>query len=295
MPLEIQSKTILNKTKRRDPWFLDDYTVNPYLACSFNCLFCYIRGSKYGLHMDKKLAIKTNALELLDKQLGNRAKKGQYGFIVLSSATDPYLQLEEKTELTRGVLKIILKYRFPLHVITRSNLITRDLDLLRSIGEQAILPPDLMPKLLSGVYATFSFSTLDDKIGKIFEPGATKPSDRIRAVESVSAGKIPTGISMMPLYPYLTDTDFQIRSMLRSFKSVGAQYVFPAGLTLFGNGPTDSKTLMFNAIRTHYPELIEKYKLLYSHGFRPSREYTKALDLRLRQLAEEVGIRIGIV
>ena len=75
MPREIQVKSILNKTKRRDSWFLDDYTINPYSACSFNCLFCYIRGSKYGEHMEDKLSVKSNALEVLDKQLKNRAKK----------------------------------------------------------------------------------------------------------------------------------------------------------------------------------------------------------------------------
>lgn len=82
MPHEIQVKSILNKTKRRDPWFLDDYTINPYSGCSFNCLYCYIRGSKYGINMEEKTAVKTNAPELLEKQLSSRAKKGQYGFIV---------------------------------------------------------------------------------------------------------------------------------------------------------------------------------------------------------------------
>ena len=63
-PQKILSKTILNKTKRRDPWFLDDYTINPYSGCSYNCLFCYIRGSKYGEHMERSMAVKENAIEL---------------------------------------------------------------------------------------------------------------------------------------------------------------------------------------------------------------------------------------
>ncbi len=104
MSVNVEVKSILNKTRRRDPWFLDDYTINPYSGCSFNCLFCYIRGSKYAIHMEKKLGIKTNAVELLDKQLGNRAKKGQYGIIVLSSATDPYLQSEADTGITRKLV-----------------------------------------------------------------------------------------------------------------------------------------------------------------------------------------------
>src|SRR5688500_20187222 len=96
MPVEILVKSVLNKTKRRDPWFLDDYTLNPYSACSFNCLYCYIRGSKYGEHMEEKLAVKINALDILEKQLKNRAKKNQHGIIVVSSATDPYLQIRSE-------------------------------------------------------------------------------------------------------------------------------------------------------------------------------------------------------
>src|ERR1700752_2951404 len=110
----IQAKTIINKTRRRDPWFLDDYTINPYSGCSFNCLYCYIRGSKYGINMAEKVSVKENALAILEKQLHNRAKKGQHGVIVLSSATDPYLQFEKEQGLTRGMLELILKYKFPV-------------------------------------------------------------------------------------------------------------------------------------------------------------------------------------
>lgn len=96
MPKEILAKTILNKKKQRDSWFLDDYTINPYSGCSFNCQYCYIRGSKYGINMEEKLSVKVNAPKVLEKQLRNRAKKGEYGIIVLSSATDPYLHFEQE-------------------------------------------------------------------------------------------------------------------------------------------------------------------------------------------------------
>jgi len=94
---QIQVKSILNKHKRRDSWFLDDYSVNPYQGCSFNCVYCYIRGSKYGENMAKTLSVKTNAPELLEKQLSRRAKKEEYGIISLSSSTEAYLPIEEKT------------------------------------------------------------------------------------------------------------------------------------------------------------------------------------------------------
>ena len=111
--------------------------------------------------MEEKLSVKTNAVELLDKELHNRAKKGQYGFIVLSSATDPYLHFEKDLGLTRQILEVILKHRFPVHIITRSDLVIRDLDLLRKINKNAILPQDMEGKLAHKVFITFSFSTLE--------------------------------------------------------------------------------------------------------------------------------------
>jgi len=78
---QIQIKSILNKHKKRDNWFLDGYSVNPYSGCSFNCIYCYIRGSKYGENMAKALSIKVNAAEVLEKQLLRGAEKEEYGII----------------------------------------------------------------------------------------------------------------------------------------------------------------------------------------------------------------------
>ena len=93
---EILAKTILNKHKKRDSWFLDDYSLNPYQLCDFNCVYCYIRDSKYGKSMNQSLAAKINAPTLLEKELYKRAKRKEYGFIALSSATEPWMHIEEK-------------------------------------------------------------------------------------------------------------------------------------------------------------------------------------------------------
>jgi len=217
MPREIEVKSVLNKTKKRDSWFLDDYTTNLYSSCSFNCLYCYIRGSKYGTNLEESLSIKKNAIEVLEKQLANRAKKGLYGIIVLSSATDPYLQVEKKYELTRQALEIILRYRFPVHVITKSDLIERDFDLLHKIDKTAILPYDL--PLGRGVVISFSFSTLDDKVGKIFEPGATLPSQRLKALEKTLEEGFLSGVSLMPLLPFISDTTESLHNLFSTFSS----------------------------------------------------------------------------
>src|SRR5687768_5102312 len=128
---EITVKSILNKKKKRDSWFLDDYTLNPYEGCSFNCQYCYIRGSKYGENMSESLSVKINGGEVLDRQLAFRVKKDQFGIIALASATDPYIRAEERYRMTETFLKIILRHRFPLLMITKSELILRDLDLLK--------------------------------------------------------------------------------------------------------------------------------------------------------------------
>jgi DNA repair photolyase len=280
----------LNKTKRRDPWFLDDYTVNPFSGCSFNCLFCYIRGSKYGEHMDDAMQVKSNAAALLEKQLLLRAKKGEYGIIVLSSATDPYLKIEKEIGLTRQMLEIILKYRFPVHIITRSNLVTRDLDLLQKINEAAILPKEFEGKLKGGVMVTFSFSTLDDKVAKIFEPGATPPSLRLKAMAGVKKSGLTCGASLMPLLPWISDTTEELTGFFETFKALGADYVMPATLTLYGTGKADSKTLLLNAVIKHYPHLAAKYKKYFAHADGMPSFYRNAFGKKMKELGEKYNL-----
>jgi DNA repair photolyase len=263
MPHFVQVKSILNKTKRRDPWFLDDYTINPYSGCSFNCLYCYIRGSKYGIHMEEKMSVKENALALLDKQLSLRARKNQYGIIVLASATEPYLHIEKELGLTRQILELILQYRFPVHIITKSDLVVRDFDLLRQINATAILPHDLENQLAHRTLITFSFSTINDAIGKIIEPGATLPSLRLKTLQQAAQQGFLTGVSMMPLLPGITDTPEELANMYEAFKEAGAHYILPATLTLFGTSTSDSKTLMLRAIQKHFPDKVELYHILF--------------------------------
>jgi len=278
----IHSKTILNKTKRRDPWFLDDYTLNPYSGCSFNCTFCYIRGSKYGEHMEQKLAVKDNAVELLEKQLANRAKKGQYGFVVLASATEPYLQAEKELGLTRKLLEVIARHRFPVHVITRSDLVVRDFDILREIDKSSILPPDLAQVTDRKVFITLSFSTLDRQVARIFEPGATDPITRLKTLRQTIDAGFHGGVSLMPLLPGISDSQADLDNFYETFHKAGAKYVLPASLTLFGHGASDSRTLTLRAIEKNFPERIVTYKEVYKQGFQPSNAYITELNKRIK-------------
>jgi DNA repair photolyase len=256
---QIQVKSILNKHKKRDSWFLDDYSVNPYSGCSFNCIYCYTRGSKYGENMTKTLSVKTNAPELLEKQLSRRAGKGEYGIISLASSTEAYMPIEEKTEITRRLLEIILKHRFPVEVGTKSPLVLRDLDLLKEIDEKAILPEDLKPKLKYGTIISFSFSTLDEKLAKLFEPGAPPPKVRLEAMKKCKEQGFLVGVNYIPVLPFLSDSDEQLDGMIKTAKDYGADFALVGALTLFGKGPADCKTLYYKILEKYSPELIPRY------------------------------------
>lgn len=246
--------------------------------------------------MEEKLAVKENAVELLVKQLELRAKKKQYGIIVLSSATDPYLHIENELGLTRKLLEVILHYKFPLHVITKSDLVIRDFDLLKQIDKAAILPGDLQHKLLHRCFITFSFSTINDGTGKIFEPGAPSPSIRLETLKTALKEQFHSGISLMPLLPYISDTAEQLEKAFSTFAAIGAKYIFPAGLTLFGDNPSDSKQLILRAIEKHYPNLLEKYQKLFAgNNTQLPFYYQQAFIVKAKELSEKYSMKNSII
>ncbi|MFZ6014225.1 MAG: SPL family radical SAM protein [Bacteroidota bacterium] len=292
---EIEVKSVLNKKKKRDSWFLDEYTLNPYEGCSFNCQYCYIRGSKYGENMADSLSVKINAAEVLDRQLAFRVKKSQYGIIALASATDPYIRAEEKYRMTENLLKLILKHRFPVLMITKSELIVRDLDILKEIDRQGIHAPDLGSKLDRGVIISFSFSTLDPAIASTLEPGAPLPQARLRTMQKCKEAGFLVGVNYIPSLPFISDTDEKIEHMARAAKDHGADYILIGGLTLFGNQPADSKTLYYKFLERTHPHLIPEYKKLYRIFFMPPKSYKEDLDRRATVICNHVGIRRTIL
>jgi len=291
---EILVKSILNKQKKRDDWFLCDYTLNPYSGCSFNCIYCYIRGSKYRENMVKDLSVKANAPELLEKQLSRRAKNGEHGIIALSSSTDPYQPIEEKFKLTRRLLEIILAYKFPVEIATKSTLVLRDLGLLKEIDKNAILPDDLKPKLKHGAIISFSISTLDENLAKILEPAAPAPKERLEIMQKCKEEGFFVGINFIPVLPFISDSEEQLDKMFKTAKQYGADFIFVGGLTLFGKGTTDCKTLYYKFLENHYPELVPKYKSLYRIFFAPPKEYMRKLEEKSKRLCEKYGIKKGL-
>lgn len=286
---EIIVKSVLNKKKKRDSWFLDEYTLNPYEGCSFNCVYCYVRGSKYGTNMEEVLAVKSNALEVLEKQLAFRVKKNQFGIIALASATDPYIPQEEDHKMTRGFLELILKFRFPVLIITKSTMVLRDADLLSQIDKAAILPEDLKGKV-PGAIVSFSVSTLDEKLAKRLEPGAPSPKLRLQTMQQLRQNGLTSGLNCIPMLPFISDSEAEMERMIVTAKEHEASYILMGGLTLFGDKPGDCKPRYYRFLNESYPYLVPEYKKLYRIFPMPRKDYTSEIDQKVKRLCAKHGV-----
>jgi DNA repair photolyase len=288
-------KSVLNKHRKRDSWFLDDYSVNPYEGCGFNCSYCYIRGSKYGENLAEKITVKQNAIEILDKQLLNRSRKNQYGFIAVGSATDAYMQVEKDLMQTRKMLEVILKHRFPVFISTKSTLITRDIDLLKEIDKTAILPDDFPAAFDRGVILSFSLSALDEEIAGQIEPGAPAPLQRLEALQTFKQQGLFAGVNAIPLLPFISDTDEELEKMIATAKKYSADFILAGGLTLFGNKPGDSKMLIYRFLQKNYPELTRKYDEMFAGNYYQSWQYQDELKKKVLKYCNKYQLRNSIL
>jgi DNA repair photolyase len=288
---EIRVKSVLNKHKYRDDWFLENYTLNPFTGCSFNCVYCYVHGSKYGERVSPGLSVKINSPEVLYRQLKNRARKKEYGIIAVGSATDPYIPQEEKLKMTRELLKIILRFKFPVNITTKSKIILRDIDLLSKIHEKAVLPLDLQETLDGGVIVSFSFSTMDQEMAKVFEPGAPSPINRLETLSKCKDAGFKTGACLMPLLPFLSDSKEHLDFMIGKVKEYGGDFVLPAGLTLFGDKTHDSRVRYFKTVEKYYPGVVLKTKQLFAGNTFPPFRYQQMINKITMELCAKHGIK----
>lgn len=197
--------------------------------------------------------------------------------------------------MTGDLLKIMLAYRFPVEIGTKSKLVLRDLDILKKIDENAIVPDDLREKLKSGAIITTSISTLDEEFARILEPGASTPQERLDVIRECKRAGFLAGVNFIPVLPYISDTEEALDTMIGVAKEYGADFVLVGGLTLFGDGPNDCKTLYYRFLEEYFPELVSKYRSLYRIFPYPYKAYSDKLVKRAARLCQKHGVLNSII
>ncbi len=256
--IEKEFKSILNIRKSINNWFWDKYGINPYNGCQFGCIYCDSRSAKYKLPDDfeNKIIIKKNADILLEKRLKN-ARKSLIDVIGIGGTTDPYQKAETIYKITRKCLEVILKYKFPVHIATKSPLILNDLELLEHIGKE------------SWCTVSVTITTTDNKIAKFLEKRVPLPEKRFEIIKTIKekTKHIQAGVLFIPVVPFLTDSEENIKNLLKKANESRADYV------LFGGGMTmrDLQALWFlKHLKKEYPELIPLYEKVYSFKYNES-------------------------
>jgi DNA repair photolyase len=245
---EITAKTILNHVKQPDPWFGLKYNMNLYRGCQHQCIYCDSRSDCYRIEDFAKIQVKINALDLLEDVLPRKRVRGTIGF---GSMNDPYMPVEREYRLTGKSLEIISDNEFPVHILTKSDLVLRDIELLIEI---------------SNVYAAVSFTitTADDELARKLEPGAPLPSQRFQAMRKLAKAGILTGVTMMPILPFLEDSEENILKIISYSQESGASYIIPSfGVSL----RPGSREYYYQKLDQHFPGIKDKYINQYGNQY----------------------------
>ena len=217
--------------------------MNIYRGCQHGCIYCDARSKCYQMeHIFEDIAVKGNALELLEQALKSKRQKCMVG---TGSMSDPYMPLEAKLEMTRGALRLIDKYGFGVTLLTKSDLVVRDLDILESINRK------------SKAVVQMSLTCMDRELSRFLEPGVADTQDRIAVLEKVRRAGVNSVVWMCPILPYLTDTEENIRSIVEACAQTGVKGIihFGAGLTL----REGNREYFYDKLDRRFPGLKERY------------------------------------
>lgn len=260
--------------------------MNLYRGCEHNCIYCDGRAEGYYVEGDfeKDIAVKTNAIELLQKELDPKRKRKplKKGFILPGGGVgDSYQSIEKKYQLTRKVLHLIHDHGFSTHLLTKSILVERDLEILKQINNH------------NGVLVSFSLSSTNDSISKIFEPGVPLPSKRLETLSKFKNSGICSGVFLMPVIPFITDDYHVLKKSIRDIKDAGADYIIFGGMTLKEGR---QKEYLYRVLESHYPEVIPKYNQIYKGDKwgNATYEYYKELNEKFFSICREYNMPIRI-
>ena len=237
----VKAKTILAKVKNGNEWYGVDYNMNLYRGCSHGCIYCDSRSDCYHIENFDIVKGKENMLTILENELCKKRLKGVVG---IGAMSDTYNPMEIKYKQTRGALQLISKYDFGVSIDTKSNLILRDIDLLKEINSK------------NSVIIKFTITTPDDNLSKIIEPKVCVSSKRLEAIKTLNDNGIFAGIMMNPVLPFITDKEEDIKKLVRIASEYGAKFIHTyMGMTLREN----QRAYYFDKLDENFPGLKDKY------------------------------------
>ncbi|WP_240664331.1 radical SAM protein [Methanosarcina sp. MSH10X1] len=263
---EIKVKTALNRIKESSRITLPfHWDLNIYRGCEHGCNYCYAMYShRYLEKVEKdsflatdppgiekcaffqKICVKTNIAEALEKQLG--AKNWKKEVINIGGICDSYQPAEAEYGLMRQVLPLMIKYRNPVIISTKSDLILRDLDLLKELAE------------LTYVNVAVTVTTMDKKLSTLLEPLASPPENRFSILRAFKGTATVTGLHMMPILPFLTDSPQNLEQILSLAAKCEVDYALSGVLYLRG----DTRKHFLDFLELNFPERVDPYRKLYA-------------------------------
>jgi DNA repair photolyase len=273
----LPARSLLNRcTSRRGMPFT--WTINPYRGCEFACQYCYARYThefmemRDGKDFERKIYVKQHTAELLRRDW-RRVKPGEA--IALGTATDPYQPAERRYEVTRGILEEIARHRsFALSIITKSNLIVRDVELLQAVARQNRLS------------VTVTITTLDTGLARLLEPRAPRPDLRLEAVRELNRAGVRVGVNCAPVLPGITDAPSDLEDVVKAASEAGAGHLFAGPLFL----KPCAAAVFLPFLSIHFPHLAANYRERYhDHAFLPP-----AYGKRLADLFERLRAKHGL-
>ena len=283
------------------------WSINPYVGCAFGCAYCYARYAHrwvldrhanenpengelqiahdqmpFWLAFERRIFVKQNAGDVLRRTLRDGSQKHtallRGETIVIGTATDPFQPAERRFRVTRSVLEVLADHPgLQICIITKSPLITRDIDLLRRINRHSSLSIHL------------SLISLDRELARRIEPRAPTPESRLRALARLCEAGIETGINVMPVLPAITDDPADLDRLVQAVGERGASYVYSCALRL--RSTARARYLPF--IEQEFPHLARRYRATYAHDHHVSEAYSQRLHEQMRELCERHGVSYG--
>ena len=254
--------SLITKITNKDLLFIGDYTLDPYQNCEFGCKYC-------DSALDETIYIKTNAIQLLEEEI----EKIEEGTIIVGSVHDPYQGIEKEYEITRNLLKIIKQHNFSCHILTKSNLVLRDIDILSKINNCVV---------------TISTTTLNESISNVFEMKVPLPAKRLQIIKKLSENNIKTGLAIMPVLPFIVEEEFE--KIIKVASKNGADYVLHKHLELKG----DQKSIFLKTLEKFNPNLIDKYVELYGDSYMPDQTYILKINDMITKYCKKYGLPMEI-